>query len=168
MYRFQEIQVVRNCRGHPLIGQKLSRPLFDWPMASKAADLIIPPSRNRGNPVGWTFSFSVWFSAEVGTHTFLFLDAILLFALFEMTLHAIALFSQLLLSTYCWFPARLPTPFENWSAEWCGVVILKKCKFSQKIPVYIGYFTSWVDDDGTVNFYKDIYKCSWLNFYQFI
>lgn len=27
-----------------------------------------------------------------------------------------------------------------------------------KIPVYIGYFTSWVKDDGSVNFYKDIYK----------
>jgi len=26
-----------------------------------------------------------------------------------------------------------------------------------KIPVYIGYFTAWVDDDGLVNFHKDIY-----------
>ena len=26
-----------------------------------------------------------------------------------------------------------------------------------KIPVYIGYFTAWVDDDGAINFYKDIY-----------
>ena len=27
-----------------------------------------------------------------------------------------------------------------------------------KIPVYIGYFTAWVDNDGTINFYKDIYE----------
>ena len=27
-----------------------------------------------------------------------------------------------------------------------------------KIPVYIGYFTAWVDSQGEINFYKDIYK----------
>ncbi len=27
-----------------------------------------------------------------------------------------------------------------------------------KIPVYIGYFTAWVDNDGTIHFYNDIYK----------
>jgi murein L,D-transpeptidase YcbB/YkuD len=27
-----------------------------------------------------------------------------------------------------------------------------------KIPVYIGYFTAWVDNDGTVHFYDDIYN----------
>lgn len=27
-----------------------------------------------------------------------------------------------------------------------------------KIPVYIGYFTAWVNDAGEINFYKDIYK----------
>ena len=27
-----------------------------------------------------------------------------------------------------------------------------------KIPVFIGYFTAWVDSDGTVHFYDDIYK----------
>jgi murein L,D-transpeptidase YcbB/YkuD len=26
-----------------------------------------------------------------------------------------------------------------------------------KIPVYIGYFSAWVDNEGNVNFYKDIY-----------
>jgi L,D-transpeptidase YcbB len=26
-----------------------------------------------------------------------------------------------------------------------------------KIPVYIGYFTTWVDDEGKINFYDDIY-----------
>ena len=27
-----------------------------------------------------------------------------------------------------------------------------------KIPVYIGYFTAWVDGQGKIHFYKDIYK----------
>ena len=27
-----------------------------------------------------------------------------------------------------------------------------------KIPVYIGYFTAWVDTDGVVHFYEDVYK----------
>ncbi|MCG9791676.1 L,D-transpeptidase family protein [Flavobacterium algicola] len=27
-----------------------------------------------------------------------------------------------------------------------------------KIPVYIGYFTAWVDTDGTLHFYEDVYK----------
>ena len=27
----------------------------------------------------------------------------------------------------------------------------------EKIPVYIVYFTSWVDDDGNVYFSKDLY-----------
>ena len=27
-----------------------------------------------------------------------------------------------------------------------------------KIPVYIGYFTAWVDEQGQINFYKDIYE----------
>ncbi len=28
----------------------------------------------------------------------------------------------------------------------------------RKIPVYIGYFTAWVDEAGTLNFYEDVYK----------
>ncbi len=27
-----------------------------------------------------------------------------------------------------------------------------------KIPVYIGYFTAWVEPDGVVHFYEDVYK----------
>ena len=27
-----------------------------------------------------------------------------------------------------------------------------------EIPVYIGYFTTWVDEDGQINFYKDVYE----------
>lgn len=29
---------------------------------------------------------------------------------------------------------------------------------TNKIPVYIGYFTAWADNDGTIHFYNDIYK----------
>jgi murein L,D-transpeptidase YcbB/YkuD len=28
----------------------------------------------------------------------------------------------------------------------------------RKVPVYIGYFTSWVDQNGVVHFYKDVYS----------
>ena len=28
----------------------------------------------------------------------------------------------------------------------------------QEIPVYIGYFTAWMDRDGNLNFYTDVYK----------
>lgn len=28
----------------------------------------------------------------------------------------------------------------------------------KEIPVYIGYFTAWVDEDDQINFYKDVYK----------
>ena len=30
-------------------------------------------------------------------------------------------------------------------------------RFNRKIPIYIMYFTTWVDDDGTVNFFHDVY-----------
>lgn len=32
------------------------------------------------------------------------------------------------------------------------------CSLKNKIPVYIGYFTAWVDEEGRVNFYKDVYE----------
>jgi murein L,D-transpeptidase YcbB/YkuD len=31
--------------------------------------------------------------------------------------------------------------------------VLKK-----KVPVYIGYFTAWVDRNGNLNFYDDVYQ----------
>jgi murein L,D-transpeptidase YcbB/YkuD len=31
-------------------------------------------------------------------------------------------------------------------------------QLKEKIPVYIGYLTAWVDDKGAINFYKDIYN----------
>lgn len=30
-------------------------------------------------------------------------------------------------------------------------------RLKKKIPVHIGYFTAWVDDNGQINFYKDVY-----------
>jgi L,D-transpeptidase YcbB len=32
------------------------------------------------------------------------------------------------------------------------------CTLKNKIPVYIGYFTVWVDENGEINFFDDIYK----------
>ena len=26
------------------------------------------------------------------------------------------------------------------------------------VPVHIGYFTTWVDESGIINFYKDVYQ----------
>jgi murein L,D-transpeptidase YcbB/YkuD len=31
-------------------------------------------------------------------------------------------------------------------------------KLKNKIPVYIGYLTAWVDMQGEINFYEDIYN----------
>ena len=32
------------------------------------------------------------------------------------------------------------------------------CVLKKKIPIHIGYFTAWVDEAGTINFYKDVYE----------
>jgi murein L,D-transpeptidase YcbB/YkuD len=39
-----------------------------------------------------------------------------------------------------------------WQSERKLVVELKN-----KVPVHIFYFTTWIDDDGTINFYPDVY-----------
>ncbi|MNV99318.1 hypothetical protein D3C71_1946640 [compost metagenome] len=31
------------------------------------------------------------------------------------------------------------------------------CMLKNKIPVYIGYFTAWVQENGEVHFYADVY-----------
>ncbi len=33
-----------------------------------------------------------------------------------------------------------------------------KCILKKKIPIYIGYFTAWVNDSGEIGFYNDIYE----------
>jgi murein L,D-transpeptidase YcbB/YkuD len=34
----------------------------------------------------------------------------------------------------------------------------KAYRLKSRIPVYIGYLTAWVDRDGEINFYQDVYK----------
>lgn len=49
-----------------------------------------------------------------------------------------------------WNPARIDKAMHAGKESW---YTLKK-----KVPVYIGYFTAWVDRKGQMNFYKDIYQ----------
>lgn len=49
-----------------------------------------------------------------------------------------------------WPKAKIDAAMDGGAEKW---VTLKT-----KIPVFIGYFTAWVDNDGTVHFYDDIYK----------
>lgn len=49
-----------------------------------------------------------------------------------------------------WSPEKINEAMNGGKEKWCTL--------KQKIPVYIGYFSAWVDDDGTINFYKDVYE----------
>ena len=49
-----------------------------------------------------------------------------------------------------WTPSRIDKAMHAGKESW---YTLKK-----KVPVYIGYFTAWVDREGQLNFYKDIYQ----------
>lgn len=50
----------------------------------------------------------------------------------------------------------------NWSTEKIDAAMTsgeeKWYTLKNKIPVYIGYFTSWVDNEGEVHFYDDVYS----------
>ncbi|MFE3871245.1 murein L,D-transpeptidase [Flavobacterium sp. ZS1P70] len=50
---------------------------------------------------------------------------------------------------------------KNWTVEKIDAAMNrgaeKTYKLKTKIPVYIGYFTAWVDRNGTIHFYNDIY-----------
>jgi len=48
-----------------------------------------------------------------------------------------------------WNPEKIDAAMNSGKEKWYTL--------KNKIPVYIGYFTAWVDDDGLVNFHKDIY-----------
>ena len=48
-----------------------------------------------------------------------------------------------------WTPEKIEAAMNSGKEKWYTL--------KNKIPVYIGYFTAWVDDDGLVNFHKDIY-----------
>ncbi|KDN55051.1 L,D-transpeptidase family protein [Flavobacterium seoulense] len=49
-----------------------------------------------------------------------------------------------------WTPEKIDSAMHKGKETWYTL--------KEKIPVYIGYFTAWVDNDGTINFYNDIYK----------
>ncbi|TDW48623.1 murein L,D-transpeptidase YcbB/YkuD [Flavobacterium sp. 270] len=49
-----------------------------------------------------------------------------------------------------WTPEKIDKAMHSGKESWCT---LKK-----KVPVYIGYFTAWVDRKGNLNFYKDVYQ----------
>ncbi len=49
-----------------------------------------------------------------------------------------------------WNPAKIETAMNGGEEYWYTL--------KNKIPVYIGYFTAWVDADGVVHFYEDVYK----------
>lgn len=49
-----------------------------------------------------------------------------------------------------WNPAKIETAMNGGEEYWYTL--------KNKIPVYIGYFTAWVDDDGVIHFYEDVYK----------
>lgn len=49
-----------------------------------------------------------------------------------------------------WTPEKIEEAMNSGKETWYTL--------KDKIPVYIGYFTAWVDNDGTIHFYNDIYK----------
>ncbi|MEL1242300.1 L,D-transpeptidase family protein [Flavobacterium flavipallidum] len=49
-----------------------------------------------------------------------------------------------------WTPEKIEEAMNSGKESWYTL--------KNKIPVYIGYFTAWVDNDGTIHFYNDIYK----------
>jgi murein L,D-transpeptidase YcbB/YkuD len=50
---------------------------------------------------------------------------------------------------------------KNWTVEKIDAAmnrqVEKTYNLKTRIPVYIGYFTAWVDSDGQIHFYEDIY-----------
>lgn len=49
-----------------------------------------------------------------------------------------------------WTPEKIDAAMSGGKEKWHTL--------KNQIPVYIGYFTAWVDDEGTINFHKDIYE----------
>lgn len=49
-----------------------------------------------------------------------------------------------------WTPEKIDAAMNRGVESWYPL--------KNKIPVYIGYFTAWVDDDGAIHFYEDVYK----------
>lgn len=49
-----------------------------------------------------------------------------------------------------WTPEKIDAAMNKGEESWYAL--------QNKIPVYIGYFTAWVDHEGTIHFYEDIYN----------
>ncbi len=49
-----------------------------------------------------------------------------------------------------WTVDKIDAAMKSGTEKWVSV--------KPKIPVYIGYFTAWVGENGEINFYEDIYK----------
>ncbi|MNV98777.1 murein L,D-transpeptidase [compost metagenome] len=48
-----------------------------------------------------------------------------------------------------WTPEKIEAAMNKGEESWYTL--------QNKIPVYIGYFTAWVNDKGEIHFYDDIY-----------
>jgi murein L,D-transpeptidase YcbB/YkuD len=49
-----------------------------------------------------------------------------------------------------WTPEKIDAAMHKGKESWYTL--------KNKIPVYIGYFTAWVDDNGEIHFYDDVYQ----------
>jgi murein L,D-transpeptidase YcbB/YkuD len=49
-----------------------------------------------------------------------------------------------------WTPEKVDSIMHGGKETWYTL--------KEKIPVYIGYFTAWVDDQDQIHFYDDVYK----------
>ncbi len=49
-----------------------------------------------------------------------------------------------------WTPEKIETTLTAGKEKWYTL--------QKKIPVFIGYFTAWVDNEGVIHFYDDVYK----------
>jgi murein L,D-transpeptidase YcbB/YkuD len=49
-----------------------------------------------------------------------------------------------------WTPEKIDAAMHKGKETWHTL--------KNKIPVYIGYFTAWVDDEGVIHFYDDVYQ----------
>ena len=57
---------------------------------------------------------------------------------------------ELLKQDPSWTPARIDKAMHAGKESWYTL--------KRKVPVYIGYFTAWVDRKGNLNFFKDVYQ----------
>ena len=61
----------------------------------------------------------------------------------------VALANLILKDDSNWTPAKIDAAMNSGKESWYTL--------KNKIPVYIGYFTAWVDSEGAVHFYDDVY-----------